>query len=296
MTATLFSYAQALGKLTLDEHPSKYMPELKGSPIDAATLLHLGTYTVGGLPQQFPEPLTDAQMSGYYRNFKPSAAPGTQRRYSNPSLGLFGHVAALALQRDYADAMEQDLFPQLGLRHSHLRIPASALADYAWGSDQDNKPARMRAEVLSSQTYGVLATASDVLRLVELNIDPSKLNGPIRRAVEGTQIGYFAVGPMVQGLGWEQYPYPVELAQLVAGNSSNMSMEPNAARAVAAARPAAQAILFNKTGSTRGFSNYVAFVPREKIGIVLLANKSYPSAARVTAAHAILRQLAPGAQ
>ena len=43
------------------------------------------------------------------------------------------------------------------------------------------------------------------------------------------QVGYFKVGGMVQGFGWEQYPYPVALKQLVAGNSTDMSMKPNAA-------------------------------------------------------------------
>ena len=36
-TAALAGYAQALGKLELDDHPDKYIPQLKGSPIAAAT-------------------------------------------------------------------------------------------------------------------------------------------------------------------------------------------------------------------------------------------------------------------
>lgn len=30
-TATLAAYAQVLGKLSLDDHPSKYLPQLKGN-------------------------------------------------------------------------------------------------------------------------------------------------------------------------------------------------------------------------------------------------------------------------
>jgi hypothetical protein len=68
------------------------------SPIDRASLLELDTYTPGGLPQQFPDEVeTDAQMIAYFRAWRPDAAPGTQRRYSNPSLGLFGHATARAL-------------------------------------------------------------------------------------------------------------------------------------------------------------------------------------------------------
>ena len=47
-------------------------------------------------------------MLAYFKQWKADAAPGTQRRYSNPSLGLFGHVAALSMGTGYADAMEAE--------------------------------------------------------------------------------------------------------------------------------------------------------------------------------------------
>ena len=135
-----------------------------------------------------------------------------------------------------------------------------------------------------------------MIRFVQANIAPEGLAEPMRRAVEGTHVGYFKVGPMVQGLGWEQYPYPASLATLLAGNSQTMAWEPNPATRLNPARAPSGPTLFNKTGSTSGFSNYVAFVPARKIGVVLLANKSYPVPARIKAAHAILEQLAPDPQ
>nr|WP_248287315.1 class C beta-lactamase [Massilia antarctica] len=293
LTSTLASYAQVLGKLSLDEHPGTYMPELKGSPIDKMTVLNLGTYTGSGLPLQFPDEVTDATMTDYFRQWKTQAAAGAQRRYSNPSLGLFGHLTALALKSDFSDAMEQQLFPQLGMKTSYLRVPESAMVNYAWGYGDDNQARRMKPDALAAQAYGVRSTAADVLRFVQANIDPQQLDAPMRRAVEGTHVGYFKVGAMVQGLGWEQFPYPVTLQRLQAGNSSAMIMEPNAAKRLAVAPAAFAKTLFDKTGSTGGFGNYVAFVPGKKIGIVILANKNYPIPARVKAAYAILKQLAP---
>jgi len=291
LAATLASYAQAQGKLRYDDHPSKYMPQLKGSAIDQATLLHLGTYTAGGLPQQFPDALTDGDADSYFQRWKADAAPGVQRRYSNPSLGLFGHLAALALHSSYADAMEQQLLPQLGMHSTHIRIPAARMKHYAWGHDSANKPVRMRPEPMYGPNYGLVSTADDMLRLVQANLAPRHLAAPLRGAVEGTQRGYFKVGQMMQGLGWEQYSYPVALEDLSFGNSPAVSAEPRAAQPIAVPRIPTEPTLFNKTGGTRGFSSYVAFVPQRQLGIVMLANKSYPGAARIRAAHAILTAL-----
>ena len=82
---------------------------------------------------------------------------------------------------------------------------------------------------------------------------------------------------MVQGLGWEQYAYPVTLDRLLAGNSDAMIMKSNPARNLRRRGLLRGRRLFNKTGSTNGFGAYVAFVPEERIGIVMLANKNFPS-------------------
>nr|AIA12270.1 ClassC-AmpC_beta_lactamase [uncultured bacterium] len=290
-TATLASYAQVTGKLSLDDHPGKYLPELKGSAIDNATVLHLGTYTPGGLPLQFPDEVPDDGMLAYFKQWKADAAPGTQRRYPTPSLGLFGHVAALSMGSGFADAVGSRILPGLGLKHTYLRVPAGAMGDYAWGYDKANKPGRMGPGPLAAETYGIRSSAADMIRYLQANIAPSRLDTPLRRAVEGTHVGYFKIDGMVQGLGWEQYPYPVSLKDLEAGNSQKMIWEANPASALVPPQTPPPATLFNKTGSTSRFGAYAAFVPAKKIGVVILANKNYPIPARVKAAHAILVNL-----
>ena len=293
LTTTLASYAQVTGKLSLDDHPGKYMPQLKGSAIDKATLMHLGTYSPGGLPLQFPDGVTDDTMVNYFQTLKPDAAPGAQRRYSNPSLGLLGHVTALAMKRDFADALEKELFPKLGMTQTFVRTPHSAMKHQAWGYDKANKAIRMNPGVFAAQAYGVRSGSADVLRFVQANLEPARLDKQLRRTVEATQVGYFKVGQMVQGFGWEQYPYPVALDQLLSGNSYDMILEPQSATRIEAPKSNSLGTLFNKTGSTSGFGNYVMFVPEKKIGIVMLANKNYPIPVRVRTAYAILEQLAP---
>jgi beta-lactamase class C len=290
-TATLASYAQVLGKLSLDDHPGKFMPQLRGSAVDEASLLNLVTYTAGGLPLQFPNAVRkDAEIVPYFQHWKPDAAPGTQRRYSNPSIGLFGHMTGLAMGGSFAKALQDELLPKLGLSRTYIRVPDAEMGNYAWGY-RAGKPTRVGPGTFDAEAYGVKSSAADMIRFVDANIQPDELDEPTRRAIEGTHIGYFKIGDMVQGLGWEQYTYPVTLDRLLAGNSSAMAREAHAATQIKPSQSPSGPRLFNKTGSTNGFGSYVAFVPEKKIGIVILANKNFPIPARVTAAHAILQQL-----
>jgi beta-lactamase class C len=294
IAATLTSWAQVQGKLALTDHPSKYWPALKGSAIDKATLLHLGTYTPGGMPLQFPDELTEPEPVRYYRDWKPAAKPGVIREYSNPSLGLFGHLTAKALGRDYADAVETIVFPAFGMKSSYINLPDAARSDYAWGY-RDGKAVHFTGEPFSPVTFGVRTTAADLLRFVQANMAPQQLDPAMRRAVEGTHVAYFRVGDMMQGLGWEQYAYPLKLQTLLDGNSESMIWDRQPARRLKSPTVPAGPTLYNKTGSTGGFGAYVLFVPDQKIGIVLLANRNYPIPDRVKAGYAILQKLT-GAQ
>ncbi|HEC55247.1 MAG TPA: beta-lactamase [Gammaproteobacteria bacterium] len=188
-TATLGGYAQASGKLKLSDIASEHLSALKGSAFDRISLLQLATYTPGGLPLQFPDAADSAAtMLDYFQHWKPAYAPGAQRLYSNPSIGLFGYLSA-------------------------------------------------------------------------------------------------------QSLGWEYYPYPIKLQALIDGNSTPMAMEPHKAQWLTPAQSQPANVLYNKTGSTRGFGAYVAYVPSKDMGVVILANKNYPNAERVKIAHKILEAL-----
>ena len=292
-TATLAAYAQAAGHLSLDDHPGQYLPTLKGRPINQATLLHLGTYTAGGLPLQFPAEVTDdASTMDYLRSWQPVAAPGAQRDYSNPSPGLLGLAAARAMDGDFAALMQSSVFRAFGMADSFIRVPEHRMADYAWGYRGD-RPVRVNPGPLDQQAYGVKATAPDLLRFVLGNLDPDALEPAMRRAVKATQAGYFRVGPMEQGLGWERYPQAASREWLLGGNAREMAFEPQPAYRLNG-QGGDGSYFFNKTGSTGGFGAYVAFVPAEKFGIVLLANRGFPNSDRIEAALMIREQLESG--
>ncbi len=291
-TATLAAYAQASGALSLADSASKHLPALAGSSFDAISLLDLGTYTAGGLPLQFPAGVTSPRtMIAYYKGWRPEHAAGTYRLYSNPSVGLFGDLAARSLGEPFDALMEKTILPKLGLAHTYLKVPADQMARYAWGHDQAGKPARVAPGVLDSPAYGIKTTAADMIGYVEAHMDGKGLDSTLQRALADTRTGYYQVGSMTQGLGWEMYAYPTDVETLLAGNSSQVIFKANPVKRLEPPLPPRQDMLVNKTGSTKGFGAYVAFVPGRRIGVVLLANKNYPIADRVRAGHKILTAL-----
>ncbi|HEJ4936786.1 TPA: PDC family class C beta-lactamase [Pseudomonas aeruginosa] len=292
-TATLAGYALAQDKMRLDDRASQHWPALQGSRFDGISLLDLATYTAGGLPLQFPDSVQkdQAQIRDYYRQWQPTYAPGSQRRYSNPSIGLFGYLAARSLGQPFERLMEQQVFPALGLEQTHLDVPEAALAQYAQGYGKDDRPLRVGPGPLDAEGYGVKTSAADLLRFVDANLHPERLDRPWAQALDATHRGYYKVGDMTQGLGWEAYDWPISLKRLQAGNSTPMALQPHRI----ARLPAPQALegqrLLNKTGSTNGFGASVAFVPGRDLGLVILANRNYPNAERVKIAYAILSGL-----
>jgi CubicO group peptidase (beta-lactamase class C family) len=291
-TATLASYAQVNGNLSLSDSPSKYLSSLQGSSFDNVTLLNLGTHTSGGLPLQVPDNINNTeQLIDYFKTWQPTYPAGTHRTYSNPSIGMLGMIAAKSMQESFDDAIEKELFRELGMMNSYINVPTHQMKNYAQGYTKKDVPVRMSPGVLASEAYAVKSGTADMIKFIEANMQVAKLDGKLQRAITDTHKGYFKSGEMIQGLIWEQYPFPVTLKQVLAGNSDTMIYQATRATKLSPPLQPQSDMLINKTGSTNGFAAYVAFIPAQKLGVVILANKNYPIDARVTAAYEILTAL-----
>ncbi|MFD1701932.1 class C beta-lactamase [Methylopila henanensis] len=291
-TATLGAYAQERGAFALSDMVSRRLPALAGTSFDGVSLLDLATYAAGGLPLQFPDAVdTSDEMLAFYRGWRPRFPAGSRRLYSNPSIGLFGHIAARSLGRPFDELMPEVIFRPLGLTSTYLDVPASRMKDYALGYARDGGAVRVAPGMLDSETYGIKTTAADLLRFVAANMDGTGLDDALRRAIAETHRGRLRVGGMIQGLGWEKVEAPMTLDRLQAANASAMIFEPQPAERLDPPQPPQPGALLGKTGSTNGFGAYAAFAPSRGVGIVLLANRNYPIPARIAAAHRILREL-----
>ncbi len=290
-TVTLSTYAETQGKLSLSGKVEDYLPSMKGKPFGDVTLMHLGTHTAGGFPLQVPDNIkTEPQLLAYLKTWKPAYKAGTHRTYANPSIGMLGYVTAKAMGQSYDSAMQDALFPALGLKSTFTVVPKAKMADYAQGYKRTGEPARMTPAILSSEAYGVRSTATDMIRFVNANMGLEKLDGKLQQAIANTHTGYFSVGAMTQDMIWEQYAYPAALKTLIETNSGALLKTVPVSEISPPIKPRGD-VFINKTGSTNGFGAYVAFMPEQKLGIVILANKNYPNEDRVAVAYEILNGL-----
>lgn len=293
LTATLASYAEESGYLSLSDPSAKYLPSLRNSEFGKVSLLNLGTHTPGGLPLQVPDAIrNNNQLMQYFRQWQPTYAPGTYRTYANPGIGALGLITAKSMGQEFGALMENRLFPALEMKRSYINVPAGALNDYAQGYTKQGAPIRMAPGVLSDEAYGVRTTAADMIRFVEANMNLIPLDPKLQRAITNTHTGYFKAGAMTQDLIWEQYPYPVKLQTLLDGNSPAMIFNATPVTAISPPQAPREDVWINKTGSTNGFGAYVAFIPQKRLGIVILANRNFPIEERVSAAYRILTSLA----
>ncbi|OOU94545.1 class C beta-lactamase ADC-213 [Acinetobacter baumannii] len=289
-TATAGGYAKNKGKISFDDTPGKYWKELKNTPIDQVNLLQLATYTSGNLALQFPDEVkTDQQVLTFFKDWKPKNSIGEYRQYSNPSIGLFGKVVALSMNKPFDQVLEKTIFPALGLKHSYVNVPKTQMQNYDFGYNQENQPIRVNPGPLDSlAAYGVKSTLPDMLSFIHANLNPQKYPADIQRAINETHQGRYQVNTMYQALGWEEFSYPATLQTLLDSNSEQIVMKPNKVTAISK-EPSVK--MYHKTGSTNGFGTYVVFIPKENIGLVMLTNKRIPNEERIKAAYAVLNAI-----
>ncbi|MEN4974469.1 class C beta-lactamase [Pantoea eucalypti] len=293
-TGTLAGILIRNGDFRLNDPVQKYWPQLTGEQWRPVRMLHLATYTAGGLPLQLPDEVTDqASLLRFYQEWQPKASPGTLRQYSNASIGLFG---SLMVKGDYEQAMARNVFQPLRLTRTYITVPPSMMLDYAWGY-KNAQPVRVSPGMLDAEAYGVKSTARDMLTFMQANVDPNRLssgNTVLRNAIRTAQSRYFKIGSFWQGLGWEIYDLPATADTIISDSDNGVALQPRPATLLNPVGPSLNASWVHKTGATNGFGAYIAFIPEQNSGIVMLANKNYPNPLRIKAAWQILQALHQG--
>jgi beta-lactamase class C len=291
-TVTLAAKAEGDGVLALDARIATYIPALDGKPFGDLTLAALATHATGGMPLHAPEGVTTrARLDAWLAKWKPAAPPAATRSYSNLSIGLLGAIVADRLGTTYAAAMEEGLFPALGLTDSFVRVPEARMADYAMGTNRDGRPTRMNPGFLVEEAYGIRSNIVDMTRFVAAELGSVALDPDLAAAIARTRTVYADTAYYAQAMIWEGYKWPVTTRTLEKGNALDMALKPQPMTPRTPPAVPAGDMFWNKTGSTSGFGTYVAILPEEKVGVVVLANRAFPNPVRAVATVALIRAL-----
>ncbi|WP_170310949.1 class C beta-lactamase [Paracoccus indicus] len=288
----LAALAEQRGLLSLGAPVSSEFPDLTGSAFDAMTLSDLAAHATGGLPLQVPDDVTDTdRLMAYLRNWKPEGDSGSLRAYSNVSIGLLGLVGGDQFGTTYQNALMQELLPALGLDSTFIDVPTDRMAHYAFGySRTDDSPIRVNPGMLDAEAYGIKSTVVDMTRFLDAHLGNVALEDEMTAALARTRLSEYETAHFTQAMIWEGYPWPVDASDLAAGNASEMALSQQPMTKVQT-RQLDGSVFLNKTGSTNGFGSYLAMVPSENIGVVVLANRNYPNAARAEASVELIERL-----
>ena len=287
----LAGLAEEQGLLSLEDPVSKELPVLEGSAFDRITLYDLAAHATGGLPLQVPDSITDrAGLMDYLAEWKPDADTRALRSYSNVSIGLLGLIVAERFGTSYETAVTERLLPGLGLDSTFVTVPDDAMDRYAFGYSKTGAPIRVSPGMLDAEAYGLKSDVTDMTRFLDAQLGNLDLSGEMEAALSRTRLSEYDTAHFAQAMIWEGYPWPVDPARLAAGNAPDMVMTP---QPLTRHDPQALegAVFLNKTGATNGFGAYVAMVPSERIGIVVLANRNYPNPVRAESTLRLMKDL-----
>ncbi|MBF4427021.1 serine hydrolase, partial [Vibrio anguillarum] len=170
----------------------------------------------------------------------------------NPSIGLFGYIAALSLKEDYVSAMEKNVFPALSMSNTYIHVPDNKMKEYAFGYNANGEAVRVNPGVLDAEAYGVKSTSSDMVQYIKANLGLAVVATDMQQALVNNRTGFYQSSTFMQGLAWEMYPYPSQLSALLEGNSTDVIIKPQTIQINTPPTPPTNGVWVNKTGSTSG--------------------------------------------
>ncbi|AIT63762.1 serine hydrolase [Coxiella burnetii] len=286
-TATTAVYLDQAKKINLNSPISHYLTQLKNPEFNKITLINLLTHT-SGLSLFTPAVSSQSQLVTYLNKWTPKDPIGTERMYSNLGYGLVG-MSIQSATGSYKKSVADAILKPLKLSHTYFQTPSNK-NNLAQGYNSAGKAIPFTDSTLPAAS-GMYSSSADLIRFVQANLQ-SKFSTAksLNMALQATQKVYYKTPFLTQALGWEVYPYPLKLQTLTQGHNSELKAKASKLNTLP---PANQEGYFDKTetGDQNTFASYVAFIPQQKIGIVILANKFYPFNERPVVGYKILQQI-----
>ncbi len=168
-TAACILLLEEQGKLSVDDHLNKYIPDYpKGDSITIHMLLNhtSGIKNYTNLPEFWPKailPLSTDSMIALFKNKPLDFSPGTKWNYSNSGYFLLGVIVEKVSGKKFTAYLEENIIQKAGLKNTGMDRLDSVLAFRAKGYDKNRQGLWQQAMFISMEgPYSAGAMVSTV--------------------------------------------------------------------------------------------------------------------------------------
>jgi D-alanyl-D-alanine-carboxypeptidase/D-alanyl-D-alanine-endopeptidase len=254
-TGVLLAEAVQRKELELDAPISDLMPTGVTVPTKdevAISAKHLALHS-SGLPRHpasltsrkpLPDPFASYNDDALYQDLVSTTlttAPGTEIQVSDYGVGLLGFALGRKIGGGYGPALKTRILDPLGLSDTFLTLPTGASARKAIGTDDNLEPAPRWTWGALAGAGGLVSSARDCLKFLDAQLDAAAgSRGTLRPQLRLAQEAQLDRSGDNEALAWMI-------------DSSGLRWY---------------------DGRTSGFRTYMAFDPKTKRGVVVLASTS----------------------
>lgn len=237
-------------KVSLKDNLDKYVKasNYKGNKI---ILENLATHT-SGIPR-LPENLlndtsidilnpyskyTSEKMYKALENYNIQIKPGTKYEYSNFAMGVLGDILALSEKTDYESLINRTILKPLSMNNTSVNLSKTNIMKMA--KPYNNKLEQVSFwDFQSMQGAGALkSNIPDMLKFLKANID---LNTSLKDAMSLSHKTFYQDKNFDMGLGWHKSKF----------NNDTLIWH---------------------NGGTGGFTSFIGFLEKKKVGVVVFSN------------------------
>lgn len=278
-TALLLGMEINEGKMHLQDsviHFASSLQKLSGA-VNYITLEQLATHT-SSLPFELPDYIdTQQEFCTYLNRWRPVRPMGSTWAYSNIGFGLLGYMLEGATAETYDQLLHQRILNPLGMYHTEIDVPFDLESNYAQGYNWDGSPAKQwRHNDIIPAEGSLKTTSQDMLKYLMASLGIPGTPTDILSGIHVSCYAYVATRFGLQGLAWEKHLLDSLNNDGFISRTRVLFLRNSYASQVSLHDPSQfdDNVLIDKTGNTAGFTAYIALIPSQKMGVVLLANKA----------------------
>lgn len=260
-------------QLKLDSTLPTYLPAYGVNPAyKNITLLNLATFSAS-LPFTLPLNITtDTQIFSYLNSWKAPYPVGTQWQYSNVSIGLLGAVLQSQYHQPLGAIYQQMIFTPLHMNSSGILLSPEQKSRLAQGYSDSGAPVPPTPYGFFPSAGGLKSTINDMSHFLSAAVGGPGTNPEINIGMQVAQTPRAKLpNGVLQGMAWQltsmddpalrDAPKEMDLGPtpLTWLPEDQQTFDPH--------------YLIDKTGATSGFRAYIAVIPAEQKGVVVMINR-----------------------